>query len=86
VGGLPPWVLLRHSSRRQAPSRGEETMFDPVPIPMADILGSLSSVANVILVAAVGLLLFELTVVLGVLIANLSRRSRAEGAGEVRLP
>ena len=61
-------------------------MFNPVAIPMANLLGPLTSMAEVILVAAVGLLLLEVAIVLGAVIANFSRREGKKDIGELHVP
>jgi hypothetical protein len=61
-------------------------MYDPIAIPMANLLGSLSSLADVILVAAVALLLLEFAIVIGAVIAHFSRREGVEDLGEVHFP
>ena len=61
-------------------------MFDPTAIPLAELLGPFSSMAGVILVAAIGLILLELAIVLGAVIANFGRRDHRENGGEVGVP
>jgi len=57
-------------------------MPDPGSLPLADLLSSLSSVVVMILVGAVLLILWQVAILLGAVIANLARRSGGEKGGQ----
>jgi len=58
-------------------------MLDPGSFPLADLLSSFSSVVVLILMGAVLLVLWQVAILLGAVIANLVRRSEREEGGEL---
>ena len=60
-------------------------MPDPGSFPLADLLSSLSSAVVMILVGAVLLILWQVAILLGAVIANLGHRSRKENGGQVSI-
>jgi len=60
-------------------------MPDPGGFPLAELLNSLGSVVVVVFVAALLLVLWQLVILLGALIANVSRRGEEHHNGEVRV-
>lgn len=60
-------------------------MPDPGSFPMAELLNSLGSVVVVVFVAAVLLVLWQIAIMLGAVIANFSRKHRDDGGGELRV-
>ena len=58
-------------------------MPGPGSFPLADALGSASSVMVLLLLGAVLLVLWQVAIVLGALIANLYHRREKEGTGEL---
>ena len=60
-------------------------MPDPGTLPLADVMSSFSSVVVILLLGVVLLVLWQLAIVLGAVIANLRRRARHETGGPVEV-
>ncbi len=60
-------------------------MPDPGSIPFAELMGSASSVVILLMVGAMLLVLWQVIILLGALIAHLWRRHPEEGTGQVRV-
>jgi len=60
-------------------------MLDPGSIPLAELLSSFSSIVVVLLVGAALLVLWQLAILFGALIANLAWRSKREKSEELRV-
>ena len=60
-------------------------MPDPGSIPLADLLSSFGSVVVVLLVGAALLVLWQLAILLGAVIANLRHRGPEEGTSHLKV-
>ena len=60
-------------------------MPDPGSIPLADLMGSLSSFAVALMVGGILLVLWQLAILLGALIANLLHRGPQEDVGHYKV-
>ena len=60
-------------------------MLDPGSIPLADLMGPLTSLVVFLMVGAMLLVFWQLAILLGALIANLRHRSASEDAGHVKV-
>jgi hypothetical protein len=58
-------------------------VLDPNSFPLADLFGSLSALASVILVGAVLMILWEVAILLGAFIATLRHRNPHEDTGHL---
>ena len=61
-------------------------MPDPASFPLADALGSVSSVMVLLLLGAVLLVLWQVAILLGALIANILHGRREDGPEELSIP
>jgi hypothetical protein len=60
-------------------------MPDPVSIPLADIVSSFSSVVVLLFLGAMCLVLWQLAILLGAMIADLFRREGPEKVGHLEV-
>ena len=60
-------------------------MPDPGSIPLADLMSSLSSVVGALMVGAILLVLWQLAILFGALIANLRHRTQEENGSQFRV-